>query len=77
MKTYVQYDANGAIRALLIHKTGVDAELRMRSEPGTQFEEVEGLAIRDPRDIDEVRKIAERHRIKVPRRTVTAVKKAK
>lgn len=76
MKIYAHYDSEGNIHSLIVGNAPKGVEVMLSPEPGLYVGEVEGLKIKDERDVDALRKIGESHRVANPSPRIKLTKKS-
>jgi hypothetical protein len=75
MKIYAHYDAEGTIHSLIVGNAPKGVEVMLSPQPGLYVGEVEGLTVKDERDVDALREIAESHRVANPCPRIRLTKK--
>jgi hypothetical protein len=75
MKVYAHYDFEGNINSLIVANAPKGMEVMLSPQPGLFVGEIEGVKIKDERDDEAIRKIAESHRIENPRSLLKLTKK--
>lgn len=75
MKIYAHYDSEGNIHSLIAGNAPKGVQAMLSPQPGLYVGEIKGLKVKDERDTDALRKIAENHRVANPCPQIELIKK--
>jgi hypothetical protein len=75
MKTYAHYDLAGNIRSLIVLKAPKEAGMMLTPKHGVFVAEIDGLKLKNERDVEALRDIAQAHKIASPLPRCTVIKK--
>jgi len=76
MKAYTYYDADGKIHGIIVGNAPEGLHVMLSPQPGLYVGELEGLNVKDARDFEALRKVAESYRIAEPGTRVKLKKNA-